>query len=126
MNYLIDSSLWIEYLSGSRAGEEVNKIINSDDEIYSLAVIISEVTSKVRRSKSNVELAYESVIKNSKIFDISPKIAKEAGILHATMKDKYGSFPLVDSLIICSARALNAKILTTDNHFKSFKEARIL
>jgi predicted nucleic acid-binding protein len=126
MRYLIDSSLWIEYLDGSKLGEKVNEILSGGNEVYSLPIIISEVISRVKRGDSNVEVAYESIIKNSTIFDITPRIAKEAGILHAEMKKKFGSFPLADALIVCSAKSLGAKIITSDNHFKSFKEAIVL
>jgi len=42
------------------------------------------------------------------------------------MREKGDNFPFVDSLIICSARENSVKIITTDNHFKPFKEAVLL
>ncbi len=121
MKYLIDTSAWIEYLNGSQEGEKVNTILNKKEEIYVLSIIICEVVSKVKRMNNNVEIAYSALIKNSKIFDITPKISKEAGIVHAQIKEKRGSFSHADSLIACSAEALGAKIVTKDNHFDSFK-----
>jgi predicted nucleic acid-binding protein len=125
MKYIIDSSAWIEYLSGSKAGEKVNKIIKKE-EIYVISIIISEVISYVKRKKGNVETAYESIIKNAKIMEITPRIAKEAGLLHAEMKEKEIDFPFADSLILCSAKENQTKIITTDNHFKSFKESILI
>ena len=66
------------------------------------------------------------MIKNSKIIDITPRISKEAGLLHADMKVKMSSFPLTDAIIISCAIDNKTKILTTDNHFKGFKEAILL
>jgi len=126
MRYLIDSSAWIEYFSGSQEGEEVSKILAQDSEIYVIAPIISEVVRYVSANNKNYELAYASIIKNSKIFEISPKLAKDAGLMNAELRKKFGNFPLIDALIICSAKELNAKVVTTDNHFKHFKEAIVL
>ena len=40
MKCLIDSSAWIEYLSGSKKGEKVNSIFKEED-IYAISMIIS-------------------------------------------------------------------------------------
>ena len=50
-------------------------------------------------------------IKNSKIFDITPKISKKIGILHAETRKKIRDFSLADASIVCSAEAIDAKIL---------------
>ena len=126
MRYLIDSSAWIEYFSGSKEGEKVNEVLKHDNEVYVISPIISEVIRNVRAKNKDYELAYESIIKNSKIFTITPKIAKEAGLMNVELRKRFGNFPLIDTLIICSAKELNTKILTADNHFKHFKEAIIL
>jgi predicted nucleic acid-binding protein len=121
MRYLIDTSAWIEYLNGSKAGEEVSKVLKGENEIYVISLIISEVVSKVRRNKGNIELAYDCIIKNSKIFDITPKISKKIGILHAETRVKIPDFSLADASIVCSAEEIDARILTKDSHFKGFK-----
>jgi len=125
-SYIIDTSAWIEYLEGGERGEKINKILKSNEKIYIIPVILSELISKVKRSNGNVDLAYSSLIKNSKILDITPRIAKEAGLLHAEIRSILQSFSLTDAMIVCSAKALKSKVLTTDNHFKQFKEAIII
>ena len=125
MIYLIDTSAWIEYLDGSAKGEKVNKSLN-EAEIFTTSQVIAELVSKTKRKRGNVDTAYNAIIKIAKVSEVTPRIAKEAGILHAETKAKLQSFSLADALIICSARALKAKILTTDSHFKSFKEAIII
>lgn len=123
MKYLIDTSAWIEYLEGSEAGEKVNNILKErDNEIFIISLNIGEVISKIKRARKNVELAYDTLINRAKILTITPRIAKEAGILHAEIKSKNASFSLADALIIKSAQSASAKIITKDNHFKSFKE----
>ncbi len=123
MKYLIDSSAWIEYLEGGEIGEKVHEILQGGDEIYILSINIAEVISKVKRKKKDVELAYKAMISNSKMIEITPRIAKQAGILHALMKKKIPGFALADALILKSAQTISAKVLTIDRHFKNFKEA---
>ena len=121
MKILVDSSAWIEYLEGSEAGEKVSEILKKE-EIYSLNLIIAEVISKIKRNNQDFNLAYRIISSHSKIFNLIPRIAKEAGLLHAEIKKKTRNFGLIDSIILSSAKELDAKILTNDTHFKGFKE----
>lgn len=126
MACIIDTSAWIEYLEGSAKGEKIHEILKGKEEIFILPIIIAEVISKTKKKKGNIEIAYNALISNTKTFEITPRIAKESGILHAQTKAKLQSFALADALIICAARFLKAKIITLDYHFKLFKEAIIL
>ena len=122
MRYVIDSSCWIDYLEGSKSGEKINEILKRE-EIFALPINISEVVSKVKRKKGDFELAYKSIISNASIINITPKISKDAGILHAEMKPKTLNFGLADAIIITAAKSISAKLLTKDEHFREFKEA---
>lgn len=77
MKYFIDTSAWIEYFKGSLAGEKVDKVLREDNEIFILSIIIGETISILKREGKNIETPYESMIKNTKIFDITPRIAKD-------------------------------------------------
>ena len=123
MKYIIDAYAWIEYLIGGKLGEKVREIILSNEEIISLNITIAEVISKINRKKGNIDIAYNAINTNSKIIDITPEIAKEAGILHAETRKQIENFGLVDALLVITAREMRAKILTGDHHLKNFKEA---
>src|SRR3990167_3527893 len=98
MKYMIDSSAWIEYLNGGASGEKVNKIIKEENnEIITLALNISEVISKTKRMNRNADLAYESIISNAEFFDITPEIAKEAGLLHSQLRKQNQSISIADT-----------------------------
>ena len=122
MKIIIDSYAWIEYLEGKISGQKVNDILKKENEIYTLNLTISEIVSRVKRKGGNSELAYNAIISNSRIINVPPKLAKEAGLLHAEIKKKIKDFGLMDSIILASARELGAKIITGDTHFKGFKE----
>ena len=123
MKYIIDSYAWIEYLDGSLLGEKVKKILESDNEIYSLNLTISEVISRVKRKNGDIDIAYTAITSISKVAEITPEIAKKAGEFHAEIRKKIKDFGLVDSLILILARELNAKVVTGDEHLHRFKEA---
>lgn len=126
MKYLIDSSAWIEYLKGSEAGEKVYKILQGNNEIFTLPLNISEVVSKIKRENGNVDIAYESIISNALLLEVNQNIAKEAGLLHSQLRRKSSSISIADTLMITSVKAISAKLLTKDEHFKDFKEAIII
>ena len=126
MKYLFDAYAWVAYLEGGKDGEKINAIIKSNNEIYTLPTTITEVISKIKRLNGNTETAYMALIKNSRIADITPKLAKEAGILHAESRKDIPNISMADTLLIVSAKAMNAKVLTGDPHFKHFKEAILL
>jgi len=125
MEYLIDSSAWIEYLEGSEKGERVARVLKKE-KVYSLNLIVSEVISKIKRVNKNFDLAYRIILSNSRIFEITPEIAKEIGLFHAEMKKRKRNFGLIDACILICARKLKSKILTQDDYFKEFKEAILL
>ena len=126
MKILFDAYAWIEYLQGSIEGEKVHKILQGSDECLTLTITLCEIISKVKRNKGNVEIAYEAIHSNSRIIDPSSNVSKEAGLIHAKMREKIKNFGLVDSLLLASAKQYGAKILTGDNHFKGFKEVIFL
>jgi len=126
MKYIIDSSAWIEYLKGSEIGKKVAQILEEDNEIYIIPLNISEVVSKIKKENSNAELAYEVLVSNANLVEITPKIAKEAGLLHAQLKKKTKNISLIDTLIMCVAKSMSGKILTTDNHFKNSELAILI
>lgn len=126
MKYIIDSYAWIEYLNGTSLGEKVRKVLTEDNEIFSLNLTVAEVVSRTKRANSDIETAYQAINFNSKVAEITPELAKKAGLFHAEIRKQIKDFGLVDSLILILARELNAKIITGDPHFKNFKEAVFL
>ena len=122
----MDAYAWIEYLDGTVKGMKVKDILMQPNEIYTSSFTIAEVISKTKRQEKNIDIVYQALCINSKFIQITPEIAKEAGICHAEIHKKIRDFGLIDSLLLILARKLNAKILTGDKHFKGFKEAILI
>ena len=127
MKIVLDTYAWIEYFKGSEAGKKVNQILESqENEIFTSIMSIAEISSKLIRENSDVELPYKIITNLSKIYGINLEFSKEVGILHAEMRKKIKDFGLIDSIILLTTRKLDAKILTGDHHFKGFKETILI
>lgn len=122
--YIIDAYAWIEYLIGSKAGEKVRSILDSESsEIYTCAVTVAEVISKIAREGQNFEVAYDVITSNSRVICVDEEISKKTGLLHSQMRETTKDFGLADAYVLATARGIGAKILTGDPHFKGVKEA---
>jgi predicted nucleic acid-binding protein len=127
VSYVIDAYAWIEYLIGSEAGSEVNTILeNESNEIYTCAVTVAEVISKVSREGRDVEVAYDVLVNNSQVIDVEEELSKETGLLHSKMRKTEKDFGLADAYVLATARKLKSKVLTGDKHFSNVKEAVLL
>jgi len=127
MKLVIDAYAWIEYFLGSIEGEKARKYIDdSNNEIITNILNIAEISSYLTRKGISSEEYYDLIISNSSIYLFDRDFSKEAGILHAEIKKKIKNFGLIDAFVLLSARKLNAKILTGDEHFRGFKEAILI
>jgi predicted nucleic acid-binding protein len=102
-----------------RKMEELSE--NEDTIIPTMA--ICELTQLVcsREGKQRAEMVYSSITKSGmKIENLTPAIAKEAGILKSTHKN----IPTGDCIIAATAIKNQAKILTDDPHYNQIKETK--
>src|SRR3990172_1972732 len=124
--FVVDSWAWVEYLRGTSRGEQVHKKIDSRAELLTHVVTLAELTSKFRRQGLDVEAAWQAVRALSKILTIDETDAKNAGVLHATIKQSRANFSLADAFVLQAARKLHCKILTGDPDFRGMKDAIML
>ena len=125
--YVVDAWAWIEYLVGSEYGSKLNEILDDDgSEVYTCAVSLAEVVSKVAREGRDVEVAYSLLLSNSQIMNADEELSKQAGLLHAEVKQKEKNFGLADAYVLATAKKLKSKVLTGDPHFKNIKDAVLI
>jgi predicted nucleic acid-binding protein len=126
-DYVVDAYAWIEYLIGSEAGTKIKTMLEDENTgIYTNAVTLAEVISKVAREGRNAETVYKILVTNSDIIDADDQLSKEAGITHAEMRKTKKDFGLADAYVLATARKLKTKILSGDPHFKDVKEAILI
>lgn len=125
--YVIDAWAWVEYLIGSKYGMKLKEILDEDgSEVYTCAITLAEVVSKVAREGRNVQEAYDMLFANSQIVNAAEELSLLAGLLHCEMRKTIKDFGLADAYVLATARRLNSKILTGDLHFKSIKDAVLI
>jgi len=125
--YVVDAWAWVEYLIGSKYGVKLKEVLDEDgSEVYTCAITLAEVISKVAREGQDVQEAYAMLFTNSQIVNADEELSLEAGILHCEMRKTQKDFGLADAYVLATARRLNLKILTGDMHFKNVKNAILI
>jgi predicted nucleic acid-binding protein len=126
-DYVIDAHAWVEYLIGSKTGAKVKAILEEGNTgIYTNAVTLAEIISKVAREGKDIETTYKILTTNSDIIDADEELSKQAGIIHAQMRKTIKDFGLADAYVLATAKKLKTKILSGDPHFQNIKQAILI
>lgn len=126
IRFVVDSWAWVEYLRGSKAGQKVRKAVEREEEFITHAVTIAEITSKFARERMDINGAWRAITTLSKIKGLDETDAKDAGLLHTSVKEKRSNFSMADAFVLHTARKMNAKVLTGDPDFRGMDEAIML
>lgn len=120
---LIDSWAWIEYFRGSEAGKSVAEIINSDEEIIVSPVNIGEVyyTSLKKIGKKGAMQQIGLILNRCRVVDVNTDIVIKSAEIKSERK-----WGFADAIILATAVAENAEIITGDPHFKGLENVRYL
>jgi len=114
---IIDSSLWLEYFSGTLKNKFIVDIIEDSSNQYVPSICIYEVYKRMLIDKDEiVALSSTEFMQNAVVVSITPKIA----ILAAKLGKEYG-LPMADSIIYATAKIYDAEIYTQDKHFKNLE-----
>ena len=125
--YIVDAYAWIEYLAGTSSGAKVNAIVGEEDcEVYTCAVTVAEVVSKVAREGRDAGTAHDILVRNSQVVSVDDDLSKVTGLLHAEMRKTKKDFGLADAYVLATARMLRSRILTGDPHFEDVEEAILI
>jgi len=119
---LVDSCGWLEYLTnGSHAEVYAEPLIDTGNLIVP-SVCITEVCKKVLlcRGEESAFGVY-TLMTQARVVSLDSIIA----LLSARLGREYG-IPLADSIILATARSLNATLWTQDGHFKTIPSVRFV
>lgn len=122
MNYLIDSSAWIEYFIGSNKGKRLKSILeNEANSFTTIEVCLAEIRNWTLKNKQNFENILSTITSRSNIGTIQTKEWIDAAEERFQKRKKIKNFGLVDALLLVKQKYSNAKIVTSDWHFKGIK-----
>ena len=110
---VFDSYAWLEYFAGSEKGKIVKKIIESNDEILTPSVCISEIKRKYMREKKEYTSRIKFITTRSKIV----KIDLDISLLAADLSYKRKLY-MIDAIVYACALFIKSDLLTGDQHFK--------
>ena len=128
---VVDSYAWIEYFLGTRGGAFVEKVILEAQEAYTPTIVLAEIAAKYGREgapkqaiKERLRLISETTVITPITIDTATEIPKAKTDLQKNAQ-KLGlkqAPSLADAIILATARKLEARVLTRDQHFKNLKE----
>jgi predicted nucleic acid-binding protein len=121
---LIDSYGWLEYfLEGPLADKYAKYVEEANENNYvTPTVVVYEVFKRIRciQGEQSALEAY-SQLTRTKIVELTSQIALEAAEISLA-----ANLGMADSIVLATARAFNAEILTNDKHLKDFKECKFV
>ena len=130
MKIVVDTYAWIELFIGSEKGRIVKEKLGSAEEVYTPDIVLAELARKYAREGielSVVEERLSRISEISRIIPIDKGMAMKAAEVDRELKDKAKKAclrepSLVDAIVLATARALNANLITGDQHFKEESE----
>lgn len=121
---ILDTSAVVEYIKQTDKGAVVRTYWQNPENIIILpSVVIAELKSVLIRRKLNSNVI-NLLIESCTILDLTKEIALIAGELHSKLRQKNVS--LADCIIMAHVEQSNSLLLTSDIHFKNFKNAILL
>jgi predicted nucleic acid-binding protein len=119
----------MEYFMGGPRGEKVKKIVrDATFECLVSAINIAEIYAKSIKV-DGIDRAEERksfIQSRCAIIDVNDELAVEAAKIDVDMKKKVKGWGLADSIVLATARAAGARIVTWDKHFQGLVEVELL
>ncbi|MEM0268251.1 MAG: type II toxin-antitoxin system VapC family toxin [Candidatus Korarchaeum sp.] len=130
MRIVLDTYGWVEIFIGSEGGERVRRIIEESEEVYTPTIVLAEVARKYLREgfgEDEILERLDVIDYSSEVVPIDKRIALEASkcyleLTERAKREKLRDPSLFDAIVLATARVLDAKLLSGDEHFKGMDE----
>ncbi|HLD04118.1 MAG TPA: PIN domain-containing protein [Candidatus Nanoarchaeia archaeon] len=124
-NYVMDTSAWIEYFSGTQKGVKISHIIK-DKPVFTSVIAIAELAEKHEREERPFESRFEFIKNRSSIISIEIRTA----LLGAKLKNKIRKFNpkfgLANAFHLATAQQENAVLVTCDRDFQGIENVMLI
>jgi hypothetical protein len=116
--YLVDTSVWVEFLRGEKTAikKRLEKLLDENRAVVS-GIILAELLTGIHNEKDQ-DFLEESFL-GLPFLEATRDIFAMAGKMGASMRKKGFNMPLSDLLIAALAKAHGLTVLTLDNHFQT-------
>jgi predicted nucleic acid-binding protein len=117
-DYLVDTSVWVEFLRGERIAikKRLEKLLDENRTAVS-GIILAELLSGISNEKDR-DFLEESFL-GLPFLETTRDIFATAGKMGAILRKKGTTMPLSDLLIAALAKTHTLTVLTLDNHFQT-------
>jgi len=121
-NIILDSSCWIEILTGGPLSKDCERYLHSTYKIYIPTLVLFEVYKKIcSLANEDQALSAISYLSRNQVIDLNREAALLAGDLSIEHK-----LAMADSIIYAHTLQLNAKLITKDFDFKNLPNVFII
>jgi predicted nucleic acid-binding protein len=118
---ILDSYAWIEYFCGSRAGKQVNDLVEKGN-CYTIECNLAEIYEWALMHREDFSFILSIIASKSRIIPVNRRDWIRGVEIKADMrKKKKNDFGLVDAIVIAKQEELKCKVITGDPHFKGEK-----
>ena len=119
---LVDSSGWLEYITGDDKADDFGAVLQSDVQVLVPTIVLYEVLKimLLRAGKSDADVFLSEALRRT-VVDLTDTIALAAASLSIDHK-----LPMADAIIYASARSHRAELVTSDAHFTGLPGVTIL
>ncbi len=110
---LVDSSGWLEYLTGDEKADAFGEVLQRDVQVLVPTIVLYEVLKilLLRAGKSDADVFLSEALRR-RVVDLTETIVLAAASLSIDHK-----LPMADAIIYATARAHHAELITSDTHF---------
>ena len=125
IDYVLDSSFWLEYFNGTDRGKKAAKII-ADFDLATPITAIAELADKFHREKIDFKEFLDFIKLNSVIIQLTEDIVISAPSLKMELRKKHPDASLTDGIHLATARSEKGILITTDRDFSGCEGVEII
>lgn len=126
-NFIVDSSAWIEYFSGSAKGKRIKEYITKQNTlIYITGLIVAEVCTKFLKDAISPNDAVIAMEHLTGLIQFDYHLGMEAAEIFISQRKTKSKFGIADAHILAAARLTGAKVLTCDFDFHGIRDAIVI
>ena len=114
---IVDSSCWLEYFAGTKAGDEFSNVIEDTENLFVPVIVLYEVFKKLLHEtdedKAILAIAH---MQQGNVVELDSDLSIYAAKLGNELK-----LPMADSIIYATAKKNGFTLWTQDRHFKDLE-----
>lgn len=127
VNYLIDTSAWVEYFRGSERGKRVKQLMeHRGNHLFVLHSTIAEFYRWCLKQRVPFESSFKVILSNATLLPIRLPDWLHAIEEQVRLRPKVAKIGVLDTLLIVKQQEHHAKIVTSDSDFRKVENVLML